>query len=337
MTPSPIDMSSLPSSVAGFTVLPIQYSSSTHILYARPHAGSKKSNRKALPDDRTIFLVNVPPDATERELILLFRNCGTVEKVLFDYNTVEQANESSESDGEGEGNQELVLEKVGENKQPRKKRKVSKEDKDQPPTISPLPQRSLRILRKTGRSAHIVFLDSSSVERVLSPKPRPWPTSAEESSGLAHYTALYDSLRPPLDAVREFADSSIALYEHELAKNKQKSKYRKGEAIVDEDGFTLVTRGGAYGQTLGGGVRVASKRFQQGGQKGRTRKEAKEKEGFYSFQRAEKQRTGKFLCFELQWKTDNFVITELVELKKNWEADKAKVEKLKEARLFKPY
>lgn len=86
----------------------------------------------------------------------------------------------------------------------------------------------------------------------------------------------------------------MELFEFELAKSKQKSKYRKGDAIVDEDGFTLVTRGGAYGQTLGGGVAVASKKFQETGEtSSRAKKESKEKAGFYAFQKAEKQRNGK--------------------------------------------
>jgi len=106
-----------------------------------------------------------------------------------------------------------------------------------------------------------------------------------------------------------------------LGKARQNSQYRKGEAIVDEDGFTLVTRGGAYGQTLGGGVAVASKKFQQTGQprSRNNKKEKKEKEGFYGFQKAEKQRK------------------ELLDLKRKWEEDKAKVEKLKASRRFNPY
>jgi len=114
----------------------------------------------------------------------------------------------------------------------------------------------------------------------------------------------------------------MEVYEHQLSKTKQKSKYRKGEAIVDEDGFTLVTRGGAYGQTLGGGVAVASKKFQETGETSSNRKrkkQPKEKPAFYAFQKAEKQR-------------DN-----LIELKKKWEQDKARIEKLKESRKFKPY
>lgn len=86
-------------------------------------------------------------------------------------------------------------------------------------------------------------------------------------------------------------------FEFELAKSKQKSAYRKGEAVVDEDGFTLVTRGGAYGQTLGGGVGVASKIFEKTGQTAsKKKKEPKEKETFYAFQKAEKQRKGGIVC-----------------------------------------
>lgn len=294
----------LPTSVNGFTTIPVSYSpSSTHYIYARQHSGPKKETGAALPNGRTLFLVNVPPDATERELILLFKNAGTVEKVSFDLDVQEPQNDDDSDSEEEEGEEE---EGSGvDDDLPRKKRKVSKV-KPQIPKLIPLPSTNLRTLRRTGRSAHVVFLDSSSLDRALSGphKPRPWPRS-EEPTGLSHYTALYDSLRPPLDTVREHADSAIDVFEFELAKSKQNSKYRKGEAIVDDDGFTLVTRGGAYGQTLGGGVGVASKRFQQSGQTRHRnkKKEGKEKEGFYGFQKAEKQRSGKF-CFQMRCPRD---------------------------------
>ena len=103
--------------------------------------------------------------------------------------------------------------------------------------------------------------------------------------------------------MKAHADSFIELYDYELAKKKQNSKYRKGEAIVDEDGFTLVTRGDAYGQTLGGGVSVASKRFQRSGETTRNRnskEKKKEKEGFYAFHKAEEQRSGIFYLALIQ-------------------------------------
>ncbi|KAF8165777.1 ribosomal RNA-processing protein 7-domain-containing protein [Crassisporium funariophilum] len=310
----------IPSLISGFSVIPITYNSSTtHYLYARSHSSTKSDSRKALPDGRTLFLVNVPPDATERELVMFFKHSGTVEKVLFDFDVKEPADVSDESDDD----EDEPMEDIETDARPRKRSRLHNAKIDIP-TVIPLPARPIRRLRSTGRSAHVIFLDPTSLERALAStsKPRSWPTSSEEPSGISHYRALYDSLRPPLDAVRAYADSSIAVYEYELAKNKQKSKYHKGEAVVDEDGFTLVTRGGAYGQTLGGGVSVASKRFQRSGETSRNRsqkKEKKEKDGFYAFQKAEKQRS------------------DLMELKRKWEEDKAKVEKLKASRRFKPY
>ncbi|KAF9448957.1 hypothetical protein P691DRAFT_799756 [Macrolepiota fuliginosa MF-IS2] len=301
----------------GFTPIPIAYSASTiHYIYARSHSGSKK-NDDGLPVGRTLFLVNVPPDATERDLIQLFKSAGTVEKVIFGREYVEETGHDTDDEDEDDGTEEAV---DVEGEKPRKRRKFSKEEA---PKVTPLPSVPLRTLRKTGGSAHIIFLDSSSLDRAINSlsKPRPWPTT-EEPTGLAHYLALYDSLRPPLDVVQEHADTYIEVYEYELAKARQKSQYRKGEAIVDEDGFTLVTRGGAYGQTLGGGVGVASKKFQTTGQtrtRNNKKKEKKEKAGFYAFQKAEKQRK------------------ELLDLKRRWEDDKAKVERLKASRRFKPY
>ncbi|KAF9025873.1 hypothetical protein BDZ89DRAFT_1114049 [Hymenopellis radicata] len=325
-------MSSSSSTVGGFTVHPIVYTSNViHYLYARRHEGSKKAGTvQQWPNGRTLFLVNVPPDATERELSSLFKSAGTIERVVFDSDATKQAEDDVDSDSDSdsaiEDDVEDAPEEVQEAEEPKsKRRRLNKTKQPKPPTVTPLPHHPLRKLRRTGQSAHIVFLDSSSLDRALIPpsKPRSWPVDNEEPTGLDHYLTAHQSLRPPLDSVRAYADSSMDLYEFELAKAKQKAKYRKGEAIVDDEGFTLVTRGGAYGQTLGGGVAVASKHFQQTGETStngrRKRKEPKEKAEFYAFQKADKQRN------------------ELMQLKRGWENDKAKIEKLKASRKFKPY
>ena len=315
-------------SVGGFTLIPVTYSSSvTHCIYARPHSGSKKAVNRSVPDGRTLFLVNVPPDATERDLVLLFKHCGTIERAIFHLDAVEH------EDDEGESDESMEEEALDEEDQPRKRRK-----KDDKPKVISLPPQTLRTLRTSGRTAYLVFLDSSSLDRALSTgsKPRPWPSSPEAPCGLSHYNSLYESLRPPLDAVRQHADSTMELYEYELQKSKQKSKYRKGEAIVDEDGFTLVTRGGAYGKTLGGEVAVASKKFQNsGGKRRRTKKKNIEKEEFYAFQKAEKQRKGVLVHKFAVQKLMNLL--GLMDLKKKWEEDKARIEQLKASRTFKPY
>ncbi|KAH8096630.1 ribosomal RNA-processing protein 7-domain-containing protein [Cristinia sonorae] len=319
--------------ISGFTPLRVTYSSSsTHIIYVRAHSGpSKKGKEAAFPEGRTLFLANVPPDATERELVLLFKSAGTVEMVIFNGDEEELGSVEEENSDEGESCEddgEEIEEEVEEDSHPRKKRRTGKgAAKLTAPQVVLLPPRPARTFRKTGSTAHVIFTDASSIPRALAPskKDRSWPSDPESPLGLAHYAALHASLRPPLDIVRAHADSWMELFDYEEAKKKKQGKYRKGEAIVDDDGFTLVTRGGAYGQTVGGGVGVASKQFQQevrrggGAARHRKKKEPAEKETFYAFQIHEKKRN------------------DLIELKKKWEEDKAKVEKLKSSRTFKPY
>lgn len=190
----------------------------------------------------------------------------------------------------------------------RKQSRISKEDDDVPPVVVPLPSIPLRTYRQSGQTAHIIFLDSSSLERAISKayRRRPWPQSSEPN-GVDYILSLYKSFHPPMDIVREHANSYMARYDWEQEKTRQKSAYRKGEAVVDEDGFTLVTKGGAYGQTLGGGIGVLSRRVAEklkdggGVLEGKGGKKKKEKEGFYAFQVHEKKRQGGcwpflFLC-----------------------------------------
>ncbi|KAI0737709.1 ribosomal RNA-processing protein 7-domain-containing protein [Daedaleopsis nitida] len=309
-----------PTTISGFTVLPIAYSSSaTHIVYARAHAApkhrdAKGKQREELPEGRTLFLVNVPPDATDRELTLLFKSCGTVERVVFSTGGSSAAEEHEEelggvSDDEGGSGHEQADDdeepgSEGEDdgdSRPKKKRKASQPDG---PRVVPLPSTRVRTLRRTGHTAYVVFLDGSSLTRALKPpqKPHAWPADSEAPLGLAHYTALHAALRPPLDLVRAHADSWMDAFEHAQAERRQESEYRKGEAVVDEDGFTLVTRGAPAG----------AKRH-------RKKKEKQEKDAFYAFQIHEKKRK------------------DIIDLKKKFEEDKAKIEKLKESRKFRPY
>ncbi|KAI9447719.1 ribosomal RNA-processing protein 7-domain-containing protein [Lactarius indigo] len=281
--------------ISGFSILPVQYDHTTHhMLYIRAHVGSssKKNPRKIeWPEDRTIFMVNVPPDATEREIVLLFKSCGLLRS------------EDSDPDTKHHNH--------GARKRPPK----SAADQSARPKVVPLPVIPHRTLRRTGHTAHILFLDASSCTRALAlarpgGKPIQWP-------GLAHYVLQYESDRPSLDAVRAHGDSAVARFDFDLAARKaalrRESKYKKGEALVDEDGFTLVVRGGAYGQAVGGGVGVASRRFMDERAKRKRHKEGNEKSAFYAFQIHEKKRERK------------------------WEEDKAAVEKLKSSKKFKPY
>jgi len=278
-----------------------------------------------------LFVVNVPPDASQEELLSLFRPHGPIETVIMDASNdnTESAPLSAESDN-GEENAGDVenpeLEEKGRPKKPSAAQSTSKQ-----PIVTSLPTISTRPIRPSGKAIYVVYVDESSVQRALSatqstssPTSTLWPNSSA-SRGIARYSAVYDCRRPPLATVRAHADTSLEFFDYQQAERKAhlKSQYKKGEAIVDDDGFTLVTRGGAYGQTVGGGVAVASKKFEQTSVASESRRKKKklpkEKDKFYAFQLHEKKRD------------------ELVRLKREWEADKAKVSKLRQERKFKPY
>src|SRR4051794_35091018 len=71
--------------ISDFSVLPVAYSSqATHYLYIRAHLTKSKGGASdEFPPNRTLFVVNIPPDASERELITLFTKQGVVERVAF--------------------------------------------------------------------------------------------------------------------------------------------------------------------------------------------------------------------------------------------------------------
>lgn len=299
--------------IADFSVLPVAYSSQvTHYLYIRAHVTKAKGGTTSneFPPNRTLFMVNVPPDATERELVTLFSKYGAVERVAFaGHDRIQEIVDEEMEISDEEATDTLKLDEMEiqddeeEDATHHHKKKGVEKKKTVMPKVIPLPTVSLRHLRRTGGIGHIIFTSPQGLAAVLalsgSALPLAWPkfkaTSGAEPSGLAHYVAKYKSLRPPLKVVKEHADSSMEVYEHKQAlANRNTSKYRKGEAIVDEDGFTLVTRGGAYGQTLGGGVGVASKKFMQetaSGKRNRKKKSA-QKDGLYAFQTREKRVQG---------------------------------------------
>ena len=274
-------------------VLPLTLSASaTHYLYLRKHQAQSGAS---LPEDRTLFIANLPIDCSERQLAHFFKahNCGTVERVVFGGSHANDAVLEAVEDADG-----------------------SEMNEDETPVASssrivPLPSLSTP-LRPAGHTAHIVFLDESSVASALalssttsSKKRIRWPpTPSSEPTGLQRLLSRYDALHPQLSLSRDHSDTFITAYEARVEASKlaalQNSKYKKGEAIVDDDGFTLVTRGGAYGATLGGGAGVASRKFQLDANSGKglgtemKKRKKKEKPDFYTFQVREQKRKGAF-------------------------------------------
>ncbi|KAG8812443.1 Ribosomal RNA-processing protein 7 [Serendipita sp. 401] len=152
--------------ISDFSILPIAYSTqATHYLYVRAHSSKQKPGAvDPLPGDRTLFVVNIPPDATERELKTLFGKFGTVERVVFagherveeilqeeakdDDEEMQDNDTGMESDGDDDDEDDLTTVKGKGRKE--RKRKI-----DQAPKVVPLPIANLRHFRKTGGIGHL--------------------------------------------------------------------------------------------------------------------------------------------------------------------------------------
>lgn len=169
--------------------------------------------------------------------------------------------------------------------------------------------------------------------------------------GLAYFLARHDTLRPALPLIKSHADSSVKRYtflrshphlDPERSANggigqmvggiKIASYGPEGEPL-DEDGFTIVLPGGKYGRSLGsagGAVKFARRsksEIEEELKKSKAMKGQMEGlEDFYRFQTRERRKE------------------KLADMRRQFEEDRLKIEKLKDAggekggkRRFKPY
>lgn len=300
----------------------------THHIYVRPH----QEKRGFLSDDvgelavRTIFAVDLPVDMTERDLRAVFGTWGVIESVTFNAGTAGNALEdsvrsmtpnNSDEDSDSEAAEDAdaqpetaALEPTFIPDFPEKKKKRRRRPALPPtiPEVIPIPSLNPRetLYGPSGlRAAHITYLDPVSVSRVIahsSSKALSLPSYGSEPTGLAYYDHLYSALRPPLSAIKEYADSSMARFDalHGMLLSSRAKKQGAG-ALVDEDGFTVVVRGGRYGRTGGRGtgdgalgVGVAKRGFgkDQDELEKKKGKGAKELVDFYRFQKKERKQKG---------------------------------------------
>ncbi|RPB04547.1 hypothetical protein L873DRAFT_1729815 [Choiromyces venosus 120613-1] len=291
-----------PVQIPDYTTLPITLpptalvEAATHYLYIRPHAP-----KQATPDDpRSLFVVNVPIDATSAHLRALFSSIGggRVDRVIFESSGSGAAatggkrkRDDDEEDGEeGEGKGEVVWD---------------------------------RKLRKSGSSAVVMFVDKASRDAAIraagkvSKKGK--GKKVEEvvwgegiggglnipALGISRYLTNHNLTHPSKAHLQASVNTFMAAFEadeaarlHALAKRRQEP---------DEDGFVTVVRGG----------RVAPAR-QEEAKVVLEKKQAKDKhEGFYRFQVREERKSRQ------------------MELLKKFEEDKKRVAERKNLRRFK--
>lgn len=229
-------------SVAGFDVLRVQYAPAagkkraTHDMYVRSHTGAASD---ALPGGRTLFVVNLPPDASRGTLRDLFRKAGAIESVVL--HDVRTRMDAGDADSDDEAEEDAAWEN---DVAPHTSAAQAKRG---PPRVHPLPALVPNVLLTSGSSAHIVFLDDSSLDRAMqmpqrsATKPFSWPqpgeTPKEEDDdeeggegggarkrraprkrhetrlvGLPYLLERYRRLRPDGAVVKQHVDSAIARY-----------------------------------------------------------------------------------------------------------------------------
>jgi ribosomal RNA-processing protein 7 len=324
-----------------------------------------------------VFVINLPVDMTERDLRVVFSTWGVVESIEFDIGSsgdvlakAVQGLPEDESDFEDEGDSEnadgpdaaaaadnadhsepTFISNLPRAQRPRKKRPVT------------IPEVSELVLspRQTAygpsglRTAHITYLDPTSITAADLPST---PISIEKygtdftqnpnPTGLAYYAALHASLRPALGTIKAYADSAMARFDHlHSLLLSSRAKEQGAGALVDEDGFTVVVRGGRYGRTggrgdgVGGsGVAVAKKGF---GSKtaGSGKGGAAELPDFYRFQKTDRKRKGGYFTART-WAWDGcgrllILLSDLADLRSKFEEDKIKVDAMRKAKRFTPY
>lgn len=299
-------------------------SATTHYIYVRPHKGT----------DRTVFVTNLPVDIGERELRAVFGTWGVVEDISIGReavrDTLEKAVEDEESGSESEQEEEddeqqqeeeeeegrhgnpvfvpneaVVLTKSQRQNRRRRKGVLP----PSVPEVIPLPPTNPRTanagaeLSPSGsHMAHITFLDAISVSKVMlhrSTSAIPLSSMAGPT-GLEYYTQLHSALRPPTASIKQFADSSMDRYDHLHSLLLSSRARQKGAgALVDEDGFTVVVRGGRYGRTGGRGDLGSGSVGVGVAKRGLVAKEATggaaALSDFYKFQKVDRKRKGQYI------------------------------------------
>jgi len=140
----------------------------THYLYFRPHAPKIPS-----PDtSRSLFLVNVPFDATETHLRTLFSTqlglpAGRIERVRFEGQRVKDREPRGETgDGIVEGELKGIL-KGGKKSKKRKRAAFEEQGELEDMEGMALPRMWDRDVLRAGGTAVVVFVDRVSMEAVV--------------------------------------------------------------------------------------------------------------------------------------------------------------------------
>ncbi|KAJ3268401.1 Ribosomal RNA-processing protein 7 [Terramyces sp. JEL0728] len=166
-------------------------------------------------------------------------------------------------------------------------------------------QVKLPVIMKSGSNCHVVFKDKESIDMILEIETLQWPDIP---------STKYIIEKPDVTALKEKVDEAMLLFED--LERIEKQRKLDSRNVTDEDGFVLVTRQGRKNNIDGKGGSQATITKQEA-EKLKPKNHALQ--DFYRFQMRERKRN------------------ELAELRRKFELDKEKIEKMKQEARFKPY
>ncbi|KAL6706420.1 hypothetical protein ACN47E_005526 [Coniothyrium glycines] len=307
-----------PRTVSDYTILPLTlptlpglpaiHNDARHYLYIKPHEPSIPT----ATDDRSLFLANIPIDASETSLRVLFAEQlggAMVERVEFDASVPAppvykrwKSDKAPSADG-------------GEETRGKKRKRAHDEamvaegvveDED-----SQLPRAWASEVRRSGSGAVVVFVDRKSARGAAKDVARAVKEGRRvlwkgEIAGVERYKA-HNALTYPAPAVLQ---ASVNAYLTQFnALETVRNKLRKtSRSVPDEEGFITVTRGGRAGPAR---IEEAEKKKAELDER---RKNNGVKDDFYRFQNREKRKEAEGL------------------LRRRFEEDRRRVEGMRERR-----
>ncbi|KAF9186929.1 Ribosomal RNA-processing protein 7 [Haplosporangium sp. Z 767] len=316
----PLHMPAITTSPSSPHTSPI-YKNVLHYLYFKKHESPKEDAKT--PKDRTLFMINIPVDATESHFRELFKPYGRVVSVHFT-NRVRDTNMTKEEREQQEELERLEHEAAMQEAEMINKAKGKKGSKKQQQV--PEMDEHRRTLFATGSQAYIVFLEEQELTKALAMKrkKRSWINTGDDATaadqaklsslGVSKWINEYHTKRPQHSTLQSKVDEYMEKFERSEYEAQQAALARLN--VMDDDGFTLVTRAGAKGANTDGVIKITAIKAED---VKNIKPKKKELQDFYRFQMREAKRD------------------KLVDLRRKFEEDKLRIEALKVNRRFKPY
>ncbi|OSS52436.1 hypothetical protein B5807_02072 [Epicoccum nigrum] len=318
MAPEKTTKRRAPSVVADFTILPLtlptlsglpaSHESTQHYLYIKPHEPSAYTATA----ERSLFVANVPIDASESNIRALFAEQlggARVESVDFDASVPARPLHKRWKQ-EKRGDDEIEAGQRGKKRKRNDAEVVAEgvvEDED-----SALPALWASEVRRSGSAAVVVFVDKRSARGALkeiqaavkSGRAVQW--KAGSGLGVERYKSHLALVHPSASALQSSINAYLTQFN---ALETQRARLLKhARTVPDEDGFITVARGGRAGPAR---IEEAEKKKAELEER---RKNNGVKDDFYRFQNREKRKEAE------------------INLRKRFEEDRRRVARMRERR-----